>query len=167
MPQHKLLVCDLVIKMIKPKPLVPRIRRWKLLEPEIKARFKQVCTVKIDGVDISQGSVFTIWNHLKKALLESVIETCGKTKKPLKKRETWWWNEEVKESITKKRRKWKSWKHGGDKEEYLAAKRLARRAVYLAKKEAESKRFADLKPGLVDIFKIAKQVKKDNLGCGR
>ena len=71
------------------------------MEQEVKARFKQVCTVKIEGVDVSQGSVSTIWNHLKKALLESVIETCGKTKKPLKKRETWWWNEEVKESITK------------------------------------------------------------------
>ena len=160
-PQHKLLVCVLVIRMFKqkPKPFVPRLRRWKLKEPEVKARF-EVCTEKLEAVDVSQGSVSTIWNHFKKALL---VDTCGKTKKPLQKRQAWWWNEEVKELIAEKRRAWKLWKHGGDKEIYLHAKRSAKRAVYLAKKNAEASRFSDLKPGPVDIFKIAKQMRKDNL----
>ena len=117
----------------------------------------------MEAVDVSQGSVSTIWNHFKMALLDSAVDTCRKTKKPLQKRETWWWNEEVKELIAEKRRAWKLWKHGGDKEIYLNAKRRAKRAVYLAKKNAEASRFSNLKPGLVDIFKIAKQMRKDNL----
>ena len=37
-----------------------------------------------------------------------------------------------------------------------------KRTVYTAKKTAEEKKFPDLKPGMDDIFKIAKQLRKDN-----
>ena len=76
-----------------------------------------------------------MWNHLKRSLLETALTTCGKTKTPLKKRETRWWNDEVKELINEKRGKWKIWRHGGDREEYNIAKRLAKRAIYKAEKE--------------------------------
>ena len=45
---------------------------------------------------------------------------------------------------------------------HLQAKRNAKRTVYTAKKTAEEKKFSDLKPGMDDIFKIAKQLRKDN-----
>ena len=51
----------------------------------------------------------------------------------------------------------KGWKQGGGKEQYLQAKQT----VYTAKKTAEEKKFSDLKPGMDDIFKIAKQLRKD------
>ena len=85
-----------------------------------------------------------------------------KTKKRHHKRETWWWNDEVNLAIAEKRRCWKTWKQGGGKEQYLQAKRNAKRKVYTAKKTAEEKKFSDLKPGMDDIFKIAKQLRKDN-----
>ena len=56
----------------------------------------------------------------------------------------------------------KVWKQGGGKEQYLQAKRNAKRTVYTAKKTAEEKKFSDLKPGMDDIFKIAKQLRKVN-----
>ena len=75
-------------------------------------------------------------------------------------------------AIAEKRRCWKAWKQGGGKEQYLQAKRNAKRTVYTAKKTAEEKtaeektaeekKFSDLKPGMDDIFKIAKQLRKDN-----
>ena len=40
--------------------------------------------------------------------------------------------------------------------------RNAKRTVYTAKRTAEEKKFSDLKPGMDDIFKIAKQLRKDN-----
>ena len=40
--------------------------------------------------------------------------------------------------------------------------RNVKRTVYTAKKTAEEKKFSDLKPGMDDIFKIAKQLRKDN-----
>ena len=103
-----------------------------------------------------------IWNQLKTALLDTTNETCGKTKKRHHKRETWWWNDEVNSAIAEKRQCWKAWKQGGGKEQYLQAKRNAKRTVYTAKKTAEEKKFSDLKPGMDDIFKIAKQLRKDN-----
>ena len=45
-------------------------------------------------------------------------------------------------------------KQGGGKEQYLQAKRNAKRTVYTAKKTAEEKKFSDLKPGMDDIFKL-------------
>ena len=38
----------------------------------------------------------------------------------------------------------------------------AKQTVYTAKKTAEEKMFSDLKPGMDDIFKIAKQLRKGN-----
>ena len=103
-----------------------------------------------------------IWNQLKTALLDTTNETCGKTKKRHHKRETWWWNDEVNSAIAEKSRCWKAWKQGGGKEQYLQAKRNAKRTVYTAKKTAEEKKFSHLKPGMDNIFKIAKQLRKDN-----
>ena len=108
-----------------------------------------------------EASTEEIWNQLKTALLDTTNETCGKTKKRHHKRETWWWNDEVNSAIAEKRRCWKASKQGGGKEQYLRAKRNAKRTVYTAKKTAEEK-FSDLKPGMDDIFKIAKQLRKDN-----
>ena len=109
-----------------------------------------------------EASTEEIWNQLKTALLDTTNETCGKTKKRHHKRETCWWNDEVNSAIAEKRRCWKAWKQGGGKEQYLQAKRNAKRTVYTAKKTAEEKKFSDLKPGMDDIFKIAKQLRKDN-----
>ena len=71
-------------------------------------------------------------------------------------------NDEVNLAVAEKRRCWKAWKQGGGKEQYLQAKQNAKRTVYTAKKTTEEKKFSDLKPGMDDIFKIAKQLRKDN-----
>ena len=143
------------------KPFIPKLRIWKLKDPLVKANFEQACSEKLNSFEFE--SVEDTWKKLKNALLETANNCCGKTKKPLRKRETWWWTDEVKVVINEKRRLWKIWKQGGSKEEYLNAKRVAKRSVYLAKKNAEIRRFSNLQPGLVDIFKIAKQIRKDNV----
>ena len=48
------------------------------------------------------------------------------------------------------------------KEEYLKAKRHAKSVVYKAKKSAEDERFVDIKQNDKNIFKMAKQIRKDN-----
>ena len=58
--------------------------------------------------------------------------------------ETWWWNEFVDNTIKEKRKAWKSWKSGGDKEVYLAAKRAAKSAVYFAKRDAQTEQFSSI-----------------------
>ena len=163
-PQHKLLICELRLKTPKPhpKPFSPKLRYWKLKEPTVQEEYERVFKSKVNAFNNVEASTEEIWNQLKTALLDTTNETCGKTKKRHHKRETWWWNDEVNLAIAEKRRCWKAWKQGGGKEQYLQAKRNAKRTVYTAKKTAEEKKFSDLKPGMDDIFKIAKQLRKDN-----
>ena len=162
--QHKLLICELRLKTPRPhpKPFSPKLRYWKLKEPTVQEEYERVFKSKVNAFNNVEASTEEIWNHLKTALLDTTNETCGKTKKRHHKRETWWWNDEVNSAIAEKRRCWKAWKQCGGKEQYLQAKRNAKRTVYAAKKTAEEKKFSDLKPGTDDIFKIAKQLRKDN-----
>ena len=163
-PQHKLLICELRLKTPKPhpKPFSPKLRYWRLKEPTVQEEYERVFKSKVNAFNNVEASTEEIWNQLKTALLDTTNETCGKTKKRHHKRETWSWNDEVNSAIAEKRRCWKAWKQGGGKEQYLQAKRNAKRTVYTAKKAAEEKKFSDLKPGMDDIFKIAKQLRKDN-----
>ena len=163
-PQHKLLICELRLKTPKPhpKPFSPKLRYWKLKEPTVQKEYERVFNSKVNAFNKVEASTEEIWNQLKTALLDTTNETCGKMKKRHHKRETWWWNDEVNSAIAEKRRCWKAWKQGGGKEQYLQAKRNAKRTVYTAKKTTEEKKFSDLKPGMDDIFKIAKQLRKDN-----
>ena len=85
------------------------------------------------------------------------------TKKGNWRKETWWWVDSVGNAIKEKRFKWESWKKGEIiKEEYLKAKRHAKSVVYKAKKSAEDERFADIKQIDKNIFKMAKQIRKDD-----
>ena len=145
-PQYKLLICELRLKTPKPHP----------------KEYEWVFKSKVNAFNNVEASTEEIWNKLKTAVLDTTNETCGKTKKRHHKRETWWWNDEVNSAIAEKRWFWKAWTQGGGKEQYLHAKRNAKRTVYTAKKTAEEKKFSDLKPGMDDIFKIAKQLRKDN-----
>ena len=43
-----------------------------------------------------------MWGHFKDGILKACGEMCGK-KKGRSKEDTWWWNEEVKESVTRKK----------------------------------------------------------------
>ena len=139
---------------------------WRLKEPTVQEEYERVFKSKVNAFNNVEASTEEIWNQLKTALLDTTNETCGKTKKRHHKRETWWWNDEVNSAIAEKRRCWKVWKQGGGKEQYLQAKRNAKRTVYTAKKTAEEKKFSDLKPGMDDIFKISKTIEKRQPRCG-
>ena len=122
-------------------------------------------------MDTSVGSfvyppkVDQAWNEVKSCLLSACDTVCGWTKGsgPIR-RETWWWNDEVEECISKKRKLWKEWQKGGSKEPYLLAKRKAKQAVYLARKAAQDAKFGDL--SLNDqknqLFKQARKMKGEN-----
>ena len=50
-PQHKLLICELRLKTLKPhpKPFSPKLRYWKLKEPTVQEEYERVfkCKVKL------------------------------------------------------------------------------------------------------------------------
>ena len=65
-------------------------------------------------------------------------------------------------AVQKKRRCYREWKAGGSREAYNASKRVANRAVYHAKSAAEKVVLEYIDPKTADIYKLAKQMRRDN-----
>ena len=145
-----------------PKPFIPKRRIWKLRDPVFRAEFGNVVT-RLLSADVSPGpDTNNIWNHLKTNLLTATDEVCGWTKKKNMRKESWWWDESVNVAVTRKRRLFKAWRNGGNKEDYLAAKRASNHAVYVAKKKAEADKFSRVEVDSAEIFRIAKQMRRNN-----
>ena len=73
----------------------------------------------------------------------------------------------VDSAVKEKRKCFKAWKAGGSREAYNAAKRISNRAVFHAKNEAEKAALDNIDPKSADIFRLAKQLKRDKQDvCG-
>ena len=44
-----------------------------------------------------------MWGHFKDGVLEACNEVCGKKRERRSKGDTWWWNEEVMEAVSRKK----------------------------------------------------------------
>ena len=166
-PQHRLVVCDLNIKMpkVKKKPFIPKLRVWKLREPTIRALFALEIKKFLHEPSTATG-VEGIWTRLESALNKATDATCGKTKGRMRRKITWWWNDVVEKAIKLKRDKWKQSTVGEcSDEEYKEAKLASQKAVYIAKEGAEAEEFADLstdKDSRNNAFKVANQIRAES-----
>lgn len=140
-PQHKLIIGDIVLngERVVPKTFPRRRRVWKLKEPALSEAFRECVDTKLQNIVIT-NDIDESWQNLKSFILESFDTTCGWSKPQQRRKETWWWNENVDFDVKEKRRLWKCWKQGGQKDPYLAAKRRAKSEVY-AKKMLQTKDF--------------------------
>ena len=164
--QHQLLVCDFLIyaPRKKKKKFVPRLKIWKLKDPQVSGRFLEEFSKCTDPI-ISNMDTDEIWNHLKNGLLETTEKVCGKSKPHRWRDETWWWNDSVDSLIKAKRQAFKAWKKGtGPRSLYDDAKRRARRAVHQARLEADKTFFEKVAPGSDNtaVFRLAKQLRREN-----
>ena len=165
-PQHRLLVGDFMVALpqIIRKKFVPRCRTWKLREDEQKGHFQQLFAASSNNLarPLPDDPPDSIWGNFKACLLSAADEVCGHTKKHTWRKETWWWSAEIDALVKAKRKAWKEWKSGGSREEYNRMKREAKRAVYHAKKAAEEEKFACLEDKPAEMFRLAKQMKREN-----
>ena len=98
--QHKLVVYDLNIRIEreKKKLYIPKLKVWKLREAEAKKAFvscvEEQC-LACDETDDVEGNCC----KLKKILLDSTEKVCGRTKGPVQRKSTWWWDEKVENVI--------------------------------------------------------------------
>ena len=79
-------------------------------------------------------NVDDIWKYFKESV-NSATKFCGWSKKARWRQQTWWWDNSINDAITGKRRLWKVCKNGGSKEDYDIAKKVAKRAVFTAKRK--------------------------------
>jgi hypothetical protein len=166
--QHKLLVCIMEVRdrarSQKQKP-VHRCRVWKLKDEVVRKRYAEEVH-QLLAIEKGKG-VENIWKGLKRGLLDTAEKVCGHTSGRAKRRETWWWNEEVAEVVKAKRalfRKWKRTKVDSDKTAYNQAKKKAQTVIYKAQEKARQE-FGDMldsEENRGQIFRVARQIVHKN-----
>ena len=106
--QHRMVVCKmgLMVKNKKAEKVKPKIRWWKLKETNCQEAFRQEVTRTLGGKDGLPNEWDKTAEMLRKTAETVLGVTFGKRKGD---RETWWWNEEVQESIKEKKEAKKAW----------------------------------------------------------
>lgn len=158
--QHRLLCATIKCEERKQmkKKLKPKIKLWKLAEEA--PRYKQEVMENYQG---GKENVEETWNKIKTTVLTAAEKVCGKTKggKAIEK-ETWWWEEEVQDSIKNKKEAFRSWqkeKSNSKREEYREANKRTKIAVAKAKDKAYKEWYDKLgtKEGENMIYRVTKQ----------
>ena len=107
--QHKLLVGDIELNtsFSKSRCIPPKRKLWKLSNPEVRLEYGNCVHESAQSFQNPQNSD-SAWTEIKNCLLNACNTVCGWTwgGKP-KRKETWWWNDEVDSIIKEKRRLWK------------------------------------------------------------
>ena len=162
--QH-LMVMDMHLKVRKYRKTH---QVWKLKKQEVRKAYLE----KLQERDIDIEDCVRVeeqWDKVEKAMTEVAATVCGVTKGKCRQRETWWWCDEVEKAVETKKQKLKEWKKAEECEkdmkqaEYKAYRNEAKRCIArvqaeVMKKQAET---LDSKEGRQNIFRIAKQKKKE------
>ena len=68
----------------------------------------------------------------------------------------------MQQAVSHKRKCFKVWEAGGDRDAYQAAKRASNLAVHIAKTDAEKLAFKQINLRSVEIYRLAKQMRREN-----
>ena len=98
--QHRMVVVDLdkkILKKVVRKERIIRRHIWKLNENQTRVRFEKRVKelVSTDAPDL--------WKTFRDGVLKTCDELSGKKKFRRDQGDMWWWNEEVKDTITRKK----------------------------------------------------------------
>ena len=98
--QHAVVVEDIDKKKIRNVPRKTCTERRKIsMLKDVKIR-KQFEGKDIKLVDVGSQN---FWAHFKHGVLKACDEVCGKKRGRRNKGDTWWWNDEVKETVLRKK----------------------------------------------------------------
>ena len=100
--QHRMVVCKLSVRAVKKKREVvePKVKWWKLKELACQEEFREEVRKGLQGAAELLEDWETTTGMLRNVGGKVLGVTSGKCKNV---KETWWWNEEVQESIKKKK----------------------------------------------------------------
>ena len=108
-----------------------RWRVWNLKEKEIKEKFEEKIGKLVD-IDLND-----LWRFYKNGALKACDELCGKTKARGDWGNTWWWNEQVKDAINRKKKAFKLWcknRSAENKNKYRKARNETKKVIAKAKR---------------------------------
>ncbi|KAI5106486.1 hypothetical protein C0J45_4183, partial [Silurus meridionalis] len=160
--QHRMVVCGMVLEANKKRRRVRterRIRWWKLKEEECSVRFRDKVRQGLGGVEEVLDDWATTAGVMREAARKVLGVTSGNRKQD---KETWWWNEEVQESIRRKRlakQKWDRQRDEKSRQEYKERRQQVKRDVAKAKEKAYEELYKrlDTKEGEKELYRLARQ----------
>ncbi|KAK3559717.1 hypothetical protein QTP86_017709 [Hemibagrus guttatus] len=136
---------------------------WKLKKEECCEEFRQKLRQALGGQVVLPDD----WETTAEVIRETGRKVLGVSSGRRKEdKETWWWNEEVQDSIQRKRlakKKWDMDRTEENRQEYKELQRRVKREVSKAKQKAYDELYTrlDTREGEKDLYRIARQRDRD------
>ncbi|KAK3549270.1 hypothetical protein QTP70_034481 [Hemibagrus guttatus] len=165
--QHRMVVCRMTSMVCKKKrskiEIEKKTKWWKLKKEECCEEFRQKLRQALGGQVVLPDD----WETTAEMIRETGRKVLGVSSLRRKEdKETWWWNEEVQDSIQRKRlakKKWDMDRTEENRQEYKELQRRVKRKVSKAKQKAYDELYTrlDTTEGQKDLYRLARQRDRD------
>ncbi|KAK3569613.1 hypothetical protein QTP86_002596 [Hemibagrus guttatus] len=163
--QHRMVVCRMTLMVCKTKrsKIEKKTKWWKLKKEECCEEFRQKLRQALGGQVVLPDD----WETTAEVIRETGRKVLGVSSGRRKEdKETWWWNEEVQDSIQRKRlakKKWDMDRTEENRQEYKELQRRVKREVSKAKQKAYEELYTrlDTREGEKDLYRLARQRNRD------
>ncbi|KAK3513085.1 hypothetical protein QTP70_000977 [Hemibagrus guttatus] len=165
--QHRMVVCRMTMMVCKRKrskiEIEKKTKWWKLKKEECWEEFRQKLRQALGGQIVLPDD----WESTAEVIRETGRNVLGVSSGRRKEdKETWWWNEEVQDSIQRKRlakKKWDMDRTEENRQEYKELQRRVKREVSKAKQKAYDELYTrlDTREGEKDLYRLARQRDRD------
>ncbi|KAK3574150.1 hypothetical protein QTP86_003437 [Hemibagrus guttatus] len=158
-----MVVCRMTLMVCKKKRSKIEIEKkskwWKLKKEECCEEFRQKLRQALGGQVVLPDDWETTAEVVREAGRKVLGVSSGRRKED---KETWWWNEEVHDSIQRKRlakKKWDMDRTEENRQEYKELQRRVKREVSKAKQKAYDELYTrlDNREGQKDLYRLARQ----------
>ncbi|KAK3568739.1 hypothetical protein QTP86_016296 [Hemibagrus guttatus] len=163
--QHRMVVCRMTLMVCKTKrsKIEKKTKWWKLKKEECCEEFRQKLRQALGGQVVLPDD----WETTAEVIRETGRKVLGVSSGRRKEdKETWWWNEEVQDSIQRKRlakKKWDMDRTEENRQKYKELQRRVKREVSKAKLKAYDELYTrlDTREGEKDLYRLARQRDRD------
>ncbi|KAK3530122.1 hypothetical protein QTP86_014798 [Hemibagrus guttatus] len=163
--QHRMVVCRMTLMVCKKKrsEIEKKTKWWKLKKEECCEEFRQKLRQALGGQVVLPDD----WETTAEVIRETGRKVLGVSSGRRKEdKETWWWNEEVQDSIQRKRlakKKWDMDRTEENRQEYKELQRRVKREVSKAKQKAYDELYTrlDTREGENNLYRLARQRDRD------
>ncbi|KAK3536052.1 hypothetical protein QTP70_026012 [Hemibagrus guttatus] len=165
--QHRMVVCRMTLMVCKKKrseiEIEKKTKWWKLKKEECCEEFRQKLRQALGGQVVLPDD----WETTAEVIRETGRKVLGVSSGRRKEdKETWWWNEEVQDSVQRKRlakKKWDMDRTEENRQEYKELQRRVKREVSKAKQKAYEELYTrlDTREGQKDLYRLARQRDRD------
>ncbi|KAK3544182.1 hypothetical protein QTP86_006029 [Hemibagrus guttatus] len=163
--QHRMVVCRMTLMVCKKNrsEIEKKTKWWKLKKEECCEEFRQKLRQALGGQVLLPDD----WEITAEVIRETGRKVLGVSSGRRKEdKETWWWNEEVQDSIQRKRlakKKWDMDRTEENRQEYKELQRRVKREVSKAKQKAYDELYTrlDTREGEKDLYTLARQRDRD------